>query len=795
MAANFKEIPLAPLLGHFDAQNPADEIGFPNFSLVKNFAVRGTRKRVRRGGWEKLFTERVPYNNADLHDQLVGDLLYHEPDPTVFTSGGGVVGYNYPYYTQPYSVGGYTYIGQSPNANCGYYPDSGFDGQLHFDTCFVTRAFVGYPYTFYSGFYGPCDEGEPHYYAGSYFYVDCPYEFPESIYPALFYGPSTPVYSPFSSYSGGCYDYNYYAPGCREAITHLNEVVTESGGRKLIAATMSRIYALNENTGNWKILADNLGNSAYQASQCGCNDVRFTSAVQGSYITFTNGFNEPLQWKMGDEAQGCDLWAAQPIPDLEAVGLSQAGGVVSWKGFTIFFDVTMDGVRKGGTVVWSDFEDPTSYIPSDTSSAGQSTVAVGERFLAASPLGDFLYLFSDRAIWRVTLVEGIIFSFNRIYAGTAALRYRYSLVNNGDAILYGGSDQLYIFNQYDVRPLDVEVPWINKVSNVIYRGLNEDDAAFGPINADRCDQFVGGWNEQFNEVWLSWPTDSNTCPNMTLVLNTQFHAADLVDHGFTAFRAYRQDNRPTIAQFLQEYGVCSFDELMASYVKEGAPCADTGTTAIAEPDYIWNETENPNLPQGPNGLCTALGLKTEDEFCRDCGAPTRFVMADAWDFCLKQYADETYYRERYVGEVVDGYIAYACGFTAFYVADGYDSVLQSGANDFGSDNEKFIKRLSADFDAAPQTVPNLLYGYVGYSAQAGCPIWIALEPVEMKCLSCFSETQQAQDNTRADDHPNFPCWQRGRYLHWRLKITGTGGGSTFSSVKQVVRQAEANTSR
>lgn len=787
MPAQFKEITLPSLTGAFDALSTNDAIGVGNFRLRKNFSVRSPTKLCRRGGWTRFFDETTPYNNQDLHDQLVGLQGYYDQLTGFFNIPGGVCGYSYPYFTPSSSTDMYDTIVSSTFA-CGYYVEQPYPLVFTSDACFIERWNVGFPYEVSFPNYGPCNSGDPWYYEGSWFYVDCSEHFDPVVTAGYGYGTQSPIYCNPLAYSiDYCGTYLWPRLGCREAITLLHEA-NGSMGRRLIAATMSRILEYNHGTGDWVLLADGLGNAAFTEAQCDCNDVRFMADSLGDYTILVNGFNEPLLRQMGGLHEGCNVWAANPIEDLKFLDVSAAGGVVAWKGFFFLFDYTANGVRNPGGIIWSDFDNPLSWVPTDTSQAGSATVAVGETFLAAAELGNFLYLYSDRSIWRVTLVGGdVLFSFDQIYSGTSALKFKYSLVNTGSEHLYLGQDKIYMFTQFDQRP--IEVDWIVKASAAIYRGMGEKDAMFSPINKNRCNQAVGGWNEEFKEVWFSWPTGNNSCPDMTMALNMQYQAADLIDYGFTSFISMRPDTQPTVAQWLETIQACTFEQLFDVMTKEGRPC-ESETTFPDPPLYLINPTEDINLPVHPDSLCAALAGKTEDDFCRDCSVETRFLMASASDFTIKQYEDATYYREEY-SDTYGSYCAIDCDGLAYYFCLGYDSVLQTGADDYRSDNEKIIRRLVFDAEPVPQTVPSKLDCYVGFSAQSNCDVFVKLESQDLKCLDRRTDRQREDQFIRSDQRLNFPTFYRGKYISWKIKITGLGGGTCFGSSTAEIRVAEA----
>jgi hypothetical protein len=588
--SDFKTIKLRPMTGVFDTLSSADEIGFGNWRVVKNAVTRSTRNRNRSGGWRRLFADDDPYNNQDLHDQLTTRLGYYDSFEEHVMGGGGLHGYIYAYFTGVY---------QEPTTFA-YPPASGpfspvYVGdfpEMLYGPCTIFYPYVGYPYRFIQRPDLPdsLTTGAPFNYLDSYVYTSCQVEYPGDLVAGYPYGPQTPVYDPLFAYDHEyCGDYLWSRPGCREAITMLTEVVTAQG-RKLVAATMSRVYEFNQSAGNWRILADGLGNSGYTTEQCGCNSVRGMAATIGEYLVFTNNFDPPFIYQLGSDSSGCGLQSLQPITDLAVLGITRAGGVVTWKGFVIFFDITEAGVRSGSTIIWSDLEDPNSFIESDTSFAGRATTAVGETILAAAPIGNWLILYTDKSIIRVSLVGGEdVFNFEEIYRGGNALRYKYSLVNAGDAHIYMGESDIYMFTQFDTRPINVE--WITRAAGFVYNGIAEDDATYQRINNDACNLVTGGWNENTREAFFSWPTGDNICPDVTLRLNLKFSAADFIDHGFTAFLTFHRDQRPTVGEWMETLGICPRGSKVATGIKDGPVCPD--------PNRIIEQPADPDAEPEP----------------------------------------------------------------------------------------------------------------------------------------------------------------------------------------------------
>lgn len=997
--SEFKTISLRPMVGAFDTLSSPDEIGYGNFRIVKNAVTRSTRNRQRAGGWRRLFADDEPYNNQDLHDQLVDRLGYYESYIGHAMGGGGLSGYGYPYFAGSYlsptfsifpaAEGPYcpVYLGDFPSGlynGCPiFYPSVGYpydfapgfvnttgarahwrmdtiaattpdlfgglnltnfgpvvesglignslgfhvgdwleSSDASFQTGDIRFGFTGWirrfntgatsepiidkwaiagsrqyrisvssgniifqvssngtasagvastfhlalnEWTFFACWHDPvtntinikvndlptistshsggvfsaattfgvgineetsaatldagldsvtfwkngfpteneldaiynaaigadypfssdaCNTGFPFYYTYSFLYASCPTIYGGDLVDGYPYGPEFPLYNPVFSYDYiYCGSQLHLRQGCREAVTLLEDIIT-SAGRKLIAATMSRIYEFNQSSGNWRILIDGLGNSGYTSDQCTCNSVRGVSATLGSYLLFTNNFDQPLIYLLGDENAGCAVSAMSVISDLDALSITRAGGVVTWKGFTLWYDLIENGDHLGGTIIWSDLEDPNAYIESDTSFAGRATIAVGETILAAAPIGNWLILYTDKSIIRVTLVGGEdVFNFERIYTGGNALKYKFSLINTGDIHIYLGESDVYVLTQFDTRPINVS--WMTKAAGMIFNGIVEDDATYDSINKEACNLVTGGWSEEKHEAFLSWPTGSNICPNVTLRFNMKFNTADLVDHGFTSFLTFYKDERPTVGEWLEDMGICPRGSKVATGPKDGEICSDPQSAVVNPPLYIRNETENPNLPPDPNSLCARLDGRTIDDFCEDCAVEATFIAASAEDFTLKQLEDDIYYREM-LGGNIEAYDGYSCH-GEFYHFVGYDTVFQEGSEQYRSGDEKMIKRVQIEAEPLPQSTPSPLECDVGYGAQPSCMTWVPTRILDFECQSEKTAAEHEAQKTRPDGMFTFATWRRGLYISTRFRITGIGGGGTFSGMHKLIK--------
>jgi hypothetical protein len=772
MPSQYKLIPVRPVSGLFDQRSLPDEIGAGSFTLVKNASVRAIGKRCRRGGWTKLLDGvNQSYNNESLADQLV-DLQEYYTSYSAFLSGGGDFDhYAYAYYYPSEYIGG-TSENSSDSLNHLGNPYGTFPFAFTPNACWVYFYYGFAPHDYYRLM---CNESSAGYAVQGY-----PY------------GPYEAQYSPEFGYEYlYCGDVPLVRGGCREAITYLAEFRSPRNFRKLLAGTKSRLYSLNERTGNWRILADGLGGTVDPALDCvGCSQRRFLSAQLDSILILSNDFDAPLYYYFDDSAvpgdgSNCDLWSARPIPDLQDLNITKVGCVAQHKGFMFLADVEQDGTYYPHRVIWSDYKNPISFVPTNDSLAGFQDIGSGERILRMEVLGDYLYVYSDQAIHRGSLVSTAeIWNFEQIYRGPDAMKFKFSFVNTGDEHFYLSEDKIMVMTLSDANPL--EVPWMRPSSPVIFAGINEFETSYGILNNDACDLVTGGYNSVLKELWWSWPTGDNSCPDVSLVFNLtrQQEAADLVDHGFTAFCVYESDRLPTVADWLIELGVCDRTE-MPPTIKEGDPASDD-VEPTGNPTCIWNATEDPDLPASDDSLCAALENRYPEDFCKGCVGTKRFVMASAVDRTLKEYRDDVLYREMLE--------------SGFYVQNGYDSILRSGSESLRIDAEKVCRGLKVEFQAAPQTSPSTLLGWVGYGAEASCMSFKNLRNVNpdgtvdpgiaLRCLSDFSSAQHIANQTRPGVPGYFNASVRGRFLAYQLVVRGTGGAFCISSVGLDVAKAE-----
>lgn len=781
----FKDFKVRPLDGAFDARTPSGELNFYDFRVVLNMDLTDQRKRCRMGGWQKLLSDSpFGFKNQDLHDQMVGCQGYYESFSISSTYGPVLTGYSYPF----------------------WYPGTSFPDQVEIDD--TDALYYGYAPDFYID-YPPYQVLGPF---TCYSYVGYPYDGDGDSYYELCYGRLIPAYTTGAYGSGdpiptylGPYDYDYNYCGsyaylrdhlCREAITLLYEAVSVGGRRKLLAGTKSRLYVMNERAGNWRILIDGQGGS-YSSDNCECAQRRFKVAQVGNIVIITNNFDPVTTWEIDAGPSGCDMWSTEYVSDLQGLGIQKAGVVSAWRGFAFLGDVQVNGEHHGSTVYWSDLNDPRTWAPGGNSIAGKVDLGLGERVVAIEPVGGQLRVYTIRgdqkAIYSVTIVGGTeILSFDEIYRGPDGIEYENSLVNTGNSHVWLSSSGIMTLGEYDRTPQRID--WIYKADGVFYNGLPgewvrdfDGLSGFGPVNMEFCHNVVGGYNSERKQIWFSWPTDDNQCANMSLCLNPVFKVANLVDHGFTAFLTYRPDYTTALRDFLAEFAGCDPTTLLMP--KEGSALPVQPGPYF--PAYIRNYGEDPDEPADPNSVCGYLGGATLEDLCESCGVESVFVMASASDKTLKEFTPGQYFRERFV----ESDVVYDCPQTAdgTYALDGYYSMMQSDAADFKEKIEKIINKAHVEFNAEPQTTPNLLYYHVGYGSQPGCLAWdTSARPIKLECLTERSRLKHKSRNTRPDELPSFKVYRKGVFLSYRFYSKSTGGGACYGGVVQSVRKSSGD---
>lgn len=400
----------------------------------------------------------------------------------------------------------------------------------------------------------------------------------------------------------------------RQPPTLLFESETSRGVRSLFVANESTIFQHNPNTGNYRVMG-----TGYGKGETSANGVRFKAARQGDYLIFTNDYNLPL-YHLLDSGTSPIL---NEFEDLETIGLTKAALVFTWKNVVFFADVEMDNKRFPFRILWSDFDNPTSFDPFKAESiASSKDLDSNERILAFEVAGDVGILYTTRGMWQISVVGGEqSFGFKRLYDGgknkfVGLLKYQNAIVNLGTTHLYLSDDKIYSFSPYQELPSAEE--WIHRGSKKLFDEL--DPAA--------CNAHIGGLDH--DEVYFSVTRvgDANMCPSLTLRLNMRYKVADYMDVGFIAFSSFQPYYSQNVRDFIIDKSICTIEELTdqdMGFEDEGLPRSIPGPTAEFEPQTFCTATQSIEVFASSNTVSRERGFT-------DCflntGTPHGLVQGD-----------------------------------------------------------------------------------------------------------------------------------------------------------------------
>lgn len=586
----------------------------------------------------------------------------------------------------------------------------------------------------------------------------------------------------------------------RLPVTFLFEATSTRKSSKLIAGTSQALFALNNSTGNWKVLADIYGNST----------TRWRAASLEDAVIFSNNHDALVYWQFDQGVTEEEDQSVAPIPILQdTIELTKAGVVVGWRGHIFLMNVTVTGTVFGNGIYWCNYRKPLDWQPNSASTAGSAEVDYGETILAAMPLLGRLIVFTNKGIWEIQAVGGeevftIAPRFQSI-DGEGCLFYPNTLVSKGDELVYAGIDGIYTFSLFNDKPKRVE--WIHKASSVM----------FDNINRDLCDVHVAGYDAERKEILISYATGDEELPNETLSLNTEYPYAYVIDHGFTAMATYVPKDADTIRDFLLEKCICDedgLDEWWNQFLKEGEYCTgsepetpacpsppislitDVGRTSTWKDSVYGDETieveDFEADAEGVNSLCDQLDGLTLNAICElelrsdECNSNQRFVVASSEDYCLKEISDN-FYREICT-------VFTDCG---TYEQQGYKSLLRSGPINGGVSNaEKRWLRFELEATNVDQVTPSQFKLRIGNHSQAVDPnndncgiIWDEQDAKDIDCLSGDTAEGHASAGTRPSDSYDWPLYYSGNYLYFELSIENpdvspvdTGGNCCLSRI-------------
>lgn len=378
--------------------------------------------------------------------------------------------------------------------------------------------------------------------------------------------------------------------GIRQPPTLLLEAQSTGGARSLILGSQTSISKLNEWSGNWRVLGSGYGGTPSASAAA----PRFKAAQVGDYLALTNDFNKPM-YHILESSPITPEPLIQTFDELDTIGISQAAVIWAWHNCLFFADVVEDGLRKGYKLIWSGFNNPTSFDPANLESiTGEKELFTHERILAGAEFGSSFLIYTTHGIWEMIVVGGEqTFNFARRFngeeaKGTSVLKYPNTLVVTPQAHVYAAEDGIYEFNPYYGAPRRPE--WAHRATGSSGSNML---AIYKNIDSANCQVHVATFHK--NEYLISTaPIGApNNCPTRTLRLNSSYDVADVLDFGFSAFAGYRSYKVPTLRDFMIANGICTLEALIAAgypFTDEGLPNPLPSSSAAFTPTHFYTST-------------------------------------------------------------------------------------------------------------------------------------------------------------------------------------------------------------
>lgn len=592
----------------------------------------------------------------------------------------------------------------------------------------------------------------------------------------------------------------------RQPIVFLHEHPMASGAKKFFLATANTLYALNNSTGNYKVI----GNAFSPVESTSCQEVGWSAGGFGDVAVFSNGVDPAVYHVIDQPVRGVANQSVQPIPDLALLKVTRVGLVKQWAGITFYANVVQDGTRKSYRVLWSDYQNPISIKPKASASvAGFKDLDFGEVILAAAPIGNSMLWYTNLGIW-ISDVSSSGVTWSKRYAPDEnhpkdrCLSYPRTLVSTGSEHYYMANDGIYLFSLYVPRPQRID--WIHKASAVMY-----DD-----LDSRRCQVHCAGYEVLKKQLWFSWAKQGQGCAQQSLVINTEFPFVSIVPKGFTAFGNLGFIRQKSVREFLLERCICDaagLDSHDLGFVMEGGYCAanpevvDASGCSGAPPTVLFTHStvnldgvlveDMTQQTAASDSLCAQLGGLTVADICSDeqqsdqCKPFDTFVMASSDDFCLKQTDPQIAYRERCTDFT-------GCG---GYLKEGYRSPLRSGPLDLNlPEQEKILARFGLQLYPVAQTVPSQVTLKIGGAGSALDPntfdddqpcaiMYQQQKPQPLACQGKRTAREHRAMGTREDGDLAWVTWWPGKFLYFEIDIVNptaaqpdTGGLCCLSSI-------------
>jgi len=268
-----------------------------------------------------------------------------------------------------------------------------------------------------------------------------------------------------------------YASNFGGPILLIDNFPRKSGDVHLLVFTDTKIH--KKDNGNW---VEKYANASANLDASWFSTITYDANGSDLYVV-TNGVDPILKWDGG----------GANFANLGGIGTTKAKYVYTFKNRLILGYTIEGGEDNPFRVRWSVAGDPEDWA---NEGSGFVDIADSPDFITGfARLKDRLLVFKERSIWELAYVGGstVFTPVRRIDAiGTFSPK---SLVELGDAVLFFGSDNVYIYDGHNLE----------SIGDAIYPLLYESDQKI--VNADKLVRVPAVFVEELGEYWICVPTE------------------------------------------------------------------------------------------------------------------------------------------------------------------------------------------------------------------------------------------------------------------------------------------------
>ena len=153
-------------------------------------------------------------------------------------------------------------------------------------------------------------------------------------------------------------------------------------------------------------------------------------------------------------------------------------------------------------VRWSNQEDPANWTPSAENQAGSLPLSRGTEIVTAKQGRQEILVWTDAALYSFQFAGGQIVWTSQLVGENISIISKSAATYAAGIAFWMGKDKFYVYDG-TTKPLNCKVR----------------KYVFDDINMDQADQFFGGTNEAFNEVWWFYCSASSNTIDKYVVYN------------------------------------------------------------------------------------------------------------------------------------------------------------------------------------------------------------------------------------------------------------------------------------